>query len=135
MKKMSDWYYNGEVFDTPGEYYGFVYEITNLLSGRKYIGKKFFWSTKRKQVNKVRKRVKVESDWKDYWSSSDELKADIQALGQHNFKREILHLCKNKGTANYLEAKEQFKFEVLENKDLWYNSWIQVKVHHTHIKK
>lgn len=132
---MSDWIYNNEKFDEDiTKYAGFVYCITNLLSGRRYIGKKFFWSTRRKQVNKVRKRVKIESDWKEYWSSSNELKADIEALGNENFKREILHLCLNKGTANYLEAKEQFGREVLEHSEDWYNLWIQVKVHKTHVK-
>jgi hypothetical protein len=130
----SEWLYNNEPFLTPGEYYGFVYIITNLLSGRQYIGKKFFWSTKRKQVNKVRKRYKAESDWKEYWSSSDELKADIEQLGKENFKREIIHLCPNKGTTNYLEAKEQFVRCVLEDRDKWYNSWIQCKIHKSHVK-
>lgn len=131
---MNNWTYNGQPLEQPGEYYAFVYCITNLLSGRQYIGKKFFYSTKRKQVNKVRKSFKVESDWKDYWSSSDELKADVLALGAENFKREIIHLCRNKGTANYLEAKEQFVRQVLEDNEKWYNSWIQVKVHKTHVK-
>lgn len=128
------WIYNNEPFLDPGEYYGFVYIITNLLSGKQYIGKKFFWSTKRKQVNKVRKRIKVESDWKEYWSSSDEVKADVEQFGPENFKREIIYLCKNKGTTNYLEAKEQFTRSVLENRDRWYNSWIMVKVSRSHIK-
>jgi hypothetical protein len=131
---MTDWLYNGEPYYEPGEYYGFVYEIENLLSGRKYIGKKFFWSIKRKQVNKKRKSYKVESDWKEYWSSSDELKTDVETLGRENFKRTIIHLCLNKGTANYLEAKEQFTRSVLENKELWYNSWISVKVMRSHVK-
>ena len=131
---MNDWLYNGEVYLEPGEYYGFVYIITNLLSGRQYIGKKFFWSIKRKQVNKARKRYKVESDWKDYWSSSEELKEDVLSLGTENFKREIIHLCKSKGTTNYFEAKEQFLRSVLENKDGWYNTWISVKVNRSHIK-
>jgi len=106
-----------------------------VLSGRKYIGKKFFWSLKRRQVNKVRKRYKAESDWKDYWSSSDELKQDIELLGKENFTREIIHLCKSKGVTNYLEAKEQFEKSVLENVDLWYNSWIMVKVSKSHLNK
>lgn len=131
---MSEWLYNGEPFLEPGEYYGFVYIITNKIDGRKYIGKKFFWATKRKQVNKVRKRYKAESDWKTYWSSSDELQADVERHGKENFIREIIHLCKNKGTTNYLEAKEQFTRSVLENKELWYNSWISVKVNRSHVK-
>lgn len=128
------WVYNGSVITEPGVYYGFVYIITNKIDGRQYIGKKFFWATKRKQVNKKRKSYKVESDWKEYWSSSDELRADVERHGRENFTREILHLCINKGTTNYLEAKEQFVREVLEKKELWYNSWIQCKVHRSHLK-
>jgi len=129
------WLYNNEPFLDPGDNYGFVYLITNKLSGKKYIGKKFFWSTKRKQVKKVRKRYKAESDWKTYWSSSEELKADVATLGEENFTREIIHLCKSKGTTNYLEAKEQFQKAVLENKEEWYNSWIMVKVSRSHLNK
>lgn len=129
------WLYNGEPFLDIGDYYGFVYLIENKIDGRKYIGKKFFWSSKRKQVNKVRKRYKVESDWKDYWSSSDELKADVEKLGAENFTRTILHLCPNKGLCNYLEAKEQFLNSVLEHPESWYNAWIQVKVMRSHVKK
>lgn len=132
MKK--EWIFNNEPFTEPGQHYGFVYIITNKITGRQYIGKKFFWSSRRKQVNKVRKRIKVESDWKDYWSSSEELKADVEKLGHDSFTREIIHLCPSKGTTNYLEAKEQFVREVLENQDAWYNSWIQCKIHKSHVK-
>jgi len=129
------WFYNNEPFLDPGDNYGFVYVISNLTDGRKYIGKKFFWTSKRKQVNKVRKRYKAESDWQEYWSSSDELKADIEKLGKENFKREIIHLCKTKGVTNYLEAKEQFQRAVLENKEEWYNTWIMVRVSRSHLNK
>lgn len=131
---MTEWTYQGSPFTEVGGNYGYVYIITNLIDNRQYIGKKFFWSTKRKQVNKKRKSYKVESDWKEYWSSSEELKNDVLTLGNENFSREIIHLCPNKGTANYLEAKEQFTRSVLENKSLWYNSWISVKVMRSHLK-
>ena len=82
-----------------------------------------------------KKRVKYESDWRTYWSSSDELKKDVAELGEENFRREIIHFCLNKGSASYFEAKEQFLNEVLEHPDQWYNGQIQVRVHRTHIKK
>lgn len=129
------WLYNGEPYTDPGDNIGFVYVIHNKVTNRKYIGKKFFWSTKRKQVNKVRKRYKVESDWKTYWSSSEELKRDVATLGEENFTREIIHLCKSKGTTNYLEAKEQFQKAVLENREEWYNDWIMVRVNRSHLAK
>ena len=111
-----------------------MYIITNITNGKKYIGKKFFWSTKRKTVNKKKRRIKVESDWKNYWSSSEEVKKDVKELGEDKFTREIIHLCKSKGVANYLEAKEQFLRTVLEDNEKWYNGIINCRVNKTHIK-
>lgn len=115
------------------EIYGFVYLIENLTNGRKYIGKKFFWSAKTKQVNKKKKRYKVESDWKDYYGSSAELGTEIANIGKESFKRTILHLCKTKAECAYLELKEQIERNVLLS-DEYYNAWIQVKVRKSHLK-
>jgi len=113
--------------------YGFVYLITNLTNGRKYIGKKFFYSAKTKQVKGKKKKIKVSSDWQTYYGSSAELSKDVLSLGHEKFKREILHLCLSKGDCGYLEAKEQFVNGALESDD-YYNTWIMVRVRKSHLK-
>lgn len=113
--------------------YGFVYQITNLQTGKKYIGKKFFYSQKTKIVKGKKKKQKVESNWKTYYGSNSELENDVKTLGQDLFKREILYLCKTKGECGYLEAREQFERKVLES-DEFYNTWIMVRVRKNHIK-
>jgi hypothetical protein len=130
------WLYHGAEFteDLIGESAGFVYKITNNASGRMYIGKKLFTFAKTKQVKGKKKRSRVASDWQEYWSSSDDLKADVASLGEDKFTREILYLCKNKGLMSYVEAREQFDNRVLENPDKWYNGIINCRVHRTHIK-
>ena len=126
------WFYNGEYYDTIGDYVGFVYLITNQTNGKKYIGKKNFYFTKTRTIKGKRKRSKVESDWQDYYGSNKELQADVELLGKENFKREILKLCKSKGEFGYYEAKYQFENNVLED-DNWYNTWIMVRVHKKHL--
>ena len=116
-----------------GDNYGFVYLITNLTNNKKYIGKKFFYSTKTKQVKGKKKKIKVPSDWQTYYGSSDILKQDVLSLGHENFSREILHLCRSKGECGYLEAKEQFIRGVMETEE-YYNTWIMVRVRKSHIK-
>ena len=130
-----NWTYNGKDFteDLVGNNYGFVYQITNLTNGRKYIGKKFFYSAKTKQIKGKKKKYKASSNWQTYYGSSDNLTKDVLQLGHENFKREILHLCLTKGECGYLEAKEQFRNNVLET-DNYYNSWIMVRVRKDHIK-
>jgi hypothetical protein len=128
------WKYNNESFteDMIGENYGFVYVITDP-NGKKYIGKKFFYSSKTKQVKGKKKRIKVFSDWPTYFGSNEELKKVIAQHGKENFSREIIHLCKSKGECGYLEAKEQFVRGALESDD-YYNAWIMVRVRKSHIK-
>ena len=130
------WIYQNKEFTESeiGKYIGYVYLITNKINNRQYIGKKLFWFSKTRTVKGKKKKEKALSDWQTYWSSSEELKSDVIALGEENFTREILYLCSNKGTMSYLEAREQFARRVLEFPDLWYNGIIQCKIHRTHVK-
>src|SRR5210317_2359535 len=125
------WTYEGKQIDSiDDEYEGFVYLITNLTTGQKYIGKKLakFKVTRPPLKGKKNKRRSTkESDWKTYWGSSDHLNADVEELGEENFTREILHYCQSKGMLSYLEAKEQFDREVLLSDD-YYNGIINVRV-------
>ena len=129
------WIYNDQPFAGPAEKdYGFVYEITNLVTGKRYIGKKLFWFKKTRQVKGKKKRFLIPSDWPDYYGSSDELKADIEELGIDKFQRVILYLCPSKGECNYMEAKLQFEHDVLRRPDDFYNAWIMCRVHRKHLK-
>ena len=131
------WTYNNEQFDvTPEEYQGFVYQITELSTGKKYIGKKFFWKPKTLPVTKTRKRrvkTRVESDWREYFGSNKEIQQLVESNGRDGFKREILRLCKTKGECSYWEAKLQFELDVLLKSD-YYNEFIGCKIHSKHLK-
>ena len=131
------WLYNNKPFeDTPEEYQGFVYCITELDTGKKYIGKKFFWKPKTLPVTKTRKRrvkTRTESDWRKYYGSSKQVLSLVESKGVDNYKREILKFCKTKGECSYWEAKLQFEYDVLLS-DEYYNEFIGCKIHSKHIK-
>ena len=132
------WYYGDTEFtsDMICDYIGYVYCITDLSNDKKYIGKKLFKSTRKLPPLKgqKRKRTKVlESDWMDYYGSSEEVKSLVEEHGGERFRREIIHLCKSKGEMSYLEAKEQFDREVLLS-DEYYNEFIGCKIHSRHVK-
>jgi hypothetical protein len=138
------WTYRKRTIESlPEDCVGFVYLITNKVSGRKYIGKKLakFKKTTYKTVTlkngkKKKKKIRgtIDSDWQTYYGSSVELSKDVETLGSENFTREILFYCKSKAECSYIEAREQFKHKVLESSD-WYNGHIQVRVHGSHIIK
>jgi hypothetical protein len=135
---------NTELTEIPTGAIGFVYMITHIESGRRYIGKKSFFashtrtrtvvvkSTGLKKKKKIRSQI--ESDWKTYFGSSDYLKSDVEKYGENAFDRTILKLCYNKGELSYFEAKYQFDYDVLLDPALWYNSWISVRVQRSHLK-
>lgn len=135
------WYYQDKEFTTQlanekieKGFIGFIYLITDKSNGKKYIGKKLLVG-KRKLAplkGKKRKRTKiVESDWQDYYGSSELVKSLVEQR-KEDFHREILYFCKSKGELSYLEAKEQFDREVLLSDD-YYNSFIGVKIHSKHV--
>lgn len=127
-------YEQHELTEVPQDVIGFVYNITNIQSGRQYIGKKLFTFAKRKSVKGKRKRIRVESDWREYYGSNKQLLADVTALGRGHFTRHILYLCRTKGQCSYYEAKLQFEMGVLEHANKFYNDWIMCKVHRKHLK-
>ena len=138
------WLYENQTIEVlPEDCIGFVYLITNNLSGRMYVGKKLakfskttYKVVKLKNGKKKRKKIKskIDSDWQLYYGSNIELNQDIERLGAGNFTREILYYCKSKAECSYIEAREQFQRKVLETDD-YYNGHIQVRVHGSHIKK
>jgi hypothetical protein len=136
------WYYQDTVVDSlPENCIGFVYLITNTVSGRMYVGKKLakfakttYKTVKLKNGTKKKKKIrsKIDSDWQLYYGSNLELLEDIKTLGTENFKRQILHYCNSKALCSYIEAREQFERKVLESTN-YYNGIIAVKVHGSHI--
>ena len=134
------WLFNNEAFTSEMicDNIGFVYIIHDLKNDKKYVGKKNFYSNRTLPPLKGKKRKrkkKVESDWKEYYGSSEELKLLVESSEEKkHFKREILHLCKSKGEMSYLEMKEQIVREVLLRPDDYYNSFVGGKIHRNHLK-
>ena len=107
------WLYEGKPFtsDDIGDFFGYVYCITNIITGRKYIGRKYFVQKRKPKGGK--RRVTSESDWKRYYGSSDELKQDVKEYGRDNFRREIISLHTTLGKVNYEETRQLFLNDVL----------------------
>jgi len=133
---------DSEVENLPDDCIGFVYQITNNITNKKYIGKKLakFSKTKYRIVkfkngNKRKRKIKnqIDSDWREYYGSNEELLKDIAIIGSEHFKREILYYCKSKTECSYVEAREQFLRRVLES-DEYYNGIINCRIHGSHIK-
>lgn len=131
------WTHKGSEFTSEmiGDWVGFIYLITEKEPGMKYLGKKMFTSIKKLKPlkdGKRRKSIRVETDWKSYWGSSEDFQALVKEKGEDAFDREILHLCRTKGEMNYIEGREQFAREVLLRSD-FANGIIALKINHNHV--
>lgn len=127
------WIYQNEPFSDPKDFFGFVYLIENLITNRKYIGRKYFSKAGTKQVNGKKRKIRKTSDWESYWGSNETLKAEVAELGEHNFRRTILHLCKSRSECSYFETYEIFTRHCLLD-ELYYNEWVSAKIRKAHLK-
>ena len=123
------WTYNNapvtqELLD---DHWGFIYVIMNKVSGKRYVGKKFFTKAGYKTVRGKRKKIRLASDWESYYGSNKVLLEDVEKLGVDQFERYIIRLCKNKSECTYWETHYIFQFEALLS-DRWYNEWVSCKV-------
>ena len=114
-------------------HFGFVYLITHIPTGRKYVGKKFFTKAGTKQVKGKRKKIRKSSDWETYWGSNKELQEEVKVNGEDQYTREILHLCKTRSECSYWETWEIFTRHALFG-DGYYNSWVSCRIRKDHLK-
>ena len=124
------WYFHNTAQEfTPEDaegYFGFVYLITHSSTGRRYIGKKFFTKSKTKQVKGKKKKIRVQSDWLDYYGSNAQLIEEVKGK-EDEYVREILHLCKTRSECAYWETWEIFSRHALLNPS-YYNQWVSCKI-------
>lgn len=129
------WIYNREpLTEIPEGAIGFVYLITNQANGMQYIGRKNFYFSKTKQVKGKKKRIKVESDWKEYYGSNKTLSEHVSLFGENKFIREIVHICYTKGEMSYYETKHIFAVDAVIS-ERYYNEWCFVRVRKSHVIK
>lgn len=110
--------------------FGFIYEITNTVTNKKYIGKKQCKSKLKRKPLKGRKNKRIEikeSDWREYTSSSTELNEDIKKYGKDKFVFKIIRACGSKWELAYFEISEQIAKNVLMRED-YYNGIINVRI-------
>lgn len=123
------WTYNNEPVtdEIIGDAYGFVYVITNETNGRRYVGRKYFTKAGYKTIKGKRKKIRVSSGWESYYGSNKVLLAEVEKLGESNFSRRIVKLCRNRSECSYWETHYIFQWEALLS-DRWYNEWVTCKI-------
>ena len=55
------WYYKGTTFTSTdiGDFFGYVYRITNLQTGKQYIGRKYFTQLESLEVGNAKLRLRA----------------------------------------------------------------------------
>ena len=131
------WVFDGKpILDPPDEFEAFVYMITNTQTKKRYIGFKKFYSSKIKVIKHRKHKIKVQSNWATYWSSSDSLAIEIEKYGKGAYIREIVALCPNSAIGKFVELEEQLKRKVLtDNADLYYNGIVNVRINQNHLRR
>lgn len=129
------WYYKGQVFNSTSinDAHGFIYMIEEISTGKIYIGQKQLWTKKIRMINKKRKKVKAESDWKNYYSSSNYINDKVALNGTSDFKRYIVTLVSGDGIMNYIELRFQMDLKVLENEHKYINGYVGGRISRSHI--
>lgn len=129
------WIYKDKEFteDDIENHFGFVYCITNLKNNKKYIGKKFFTKSGRKQTKGKVKKIRVSSDWMDYYGSNKTLQEEVESSNKVDYRREILYLCKTRSECSYYESYEIFVRNALIS-DQYYNDWVSCRVRKSNLK-
>jgi hypothetical protein len=129
------WIYKDKEFteDDIKNHFGFVYCITNLNNNKKYIGKKFFTKSGRKQTKGKVKKIRVSSDWMDYYGSNKTLQEEVDSSNKIDYRREILYLCKTRSECSYYESYEIFVRNALIS-DQYYNDWVSCRVRRSNLK-
>jgi hypothetical protein len=129
-----NWTYNGAPIteEIIGDSYGFVYVIRNKTDGRRYVGRKYFTKAGYKTVKGKRKKIRISSGWENYYGSNKVLLEDVKQLGEDNFERMIIRLCRNRSECSYYETHYIFQFGALLS-DRWYNEWCTCKISKKHL--
>lgn len=106
---------------------GFIYIITQLSTGRRYIGRKLLTKASTKTTKGIKKKIRKDSDWIEYWSSSPKIKAWIDESGTDDFSKEILIFVSSKSELMYAEEYYLYKTNALLS-DMWLNDNIRAKI-------
>lgn len=130
-----------ELTDFPEDTYGFIYKVTHIPSGKKYIGKKVLFFERnvplsKKQLEELKEerreegkrgktptkiKIRKESDWKTYYGSQKEVKEVVKQSNSSDISREILHIVSCKKLLTYFETKYLFIEGVIENQNQFIN--------------